>query len=117
MKINKQLNRNNIDLMNIIYIDRCSGEIFDSPASPSIAMRVMQSCKSGRVFQVGIGFGPGSGRVRPELVGPFTTLGEAFFKNRTFCLSIIWLLCNKTNLRKFVILLICYNCSTTKHKI
>ena len=29
MKINKQLNRNNIDLMNIIYIDRCSGEISD----------------------------------------------------------------------------------------
>ena len=41
-----------------------------------VAARILpQSCKSGRAFRVGLGFGPGSGRVRASLLGKL----RAFF--------------------------------------
>ena len=59
--------------------------------------RLLQSCKSGRAFRVGLGFGPGSGRVRAWLLGklrayfgPDTTLTNKLSKNKIVLLPYIY---------------------------
>ena len=56
-----------------------------------------QSCKSGRAFRVGLGFGQGSGRVRARLLGslrayfgPNTTLTNKLSKNKIILLPYIY---------------------------